>query len=219
MLFSMPLRSEINEHTAKLIVGLIAISLASIEYILTGGNVNSISESYYANGWARNIFVGFLFAIAAFMFTYNGKEPCQKLQMVLSKIAAFAALGVALFPCKCVTHQEIIPHIHGTSAAVMFSILAIFCYFFFLRAWGKNRMPARIRAVIYALCGVAIATSILILAIDHFSNGSISEKIKNLTFIFENVGLVSFGIAWFTAGGYFFLPEIKGEEIKNNSQG
>ena len=69
--------------------------------------------------------MGFLFAIAAFLLAYNG---LSRTEMFLSKAAAAAALGVALFPCECGGHPALVPYVHGASAAVMFLILAYFCY-------------------------------------------------------------------------------------------
>ena len=191
-----PKRAEIDEHTAKLIVGVIAISLASLTSFFSGEPIQSISASYHEGGWSRDIFVGFLFAIFAFLIAYNGKSITQK---VLSKIAAVAALGVAVFPCKCESNADVIPYAHGTFAAVMFIILAFFCYIFYRRAWSKGHLQARIRAYIYAVCGSTIVASILIIAIDNFTGGIISSKIDRLTFYGENAGLIAFGIAWLTA--------------------
>lgn len=201
-MFSNPAQSEINNHTSRLIVGFIAITLATITNILSGGGLESISASYYEGDWPRNIFVGFLFAISAFLFSYNG---VNKNQMLLSKVGALAALGVALFPCVCGGHHVCFPYVHGTSAAIMFTILAIFCRIFYKRARSKGHKEANIRAAIYATCGIAIVASILILAIDEFSGGAISKFIPRLTFIFENVGLVSFGIAWLTASRFIMF--------------
>ena len=191
-----PKQAEIDEHTAKLIVGVIALSLASLTSFFSGIPLQSISASYHAGGWSRDIFVGFLFAIFAFLVAYNGKSIPQK---VLSKIAAVAALGVAVFPCKCESDADVIPYAHGTFAAVMFFILAFFCYTFFQRAWSKGHLHARFRAYIYAICGIIIVASILIIATDNLSGGIISSKIIRLTFYGENAGLVAFGIAWLTA--------------------
>jgi len=191
-----PKRAEIDEHTAKLIVGVIAISLASLTSFFSGKPLQSISASYHEGGWSRDIFVGFLFAIFAFLIAYNGNSITQK---VLSKIAAVAALGVAVFPCKCESNADVIPYAHGTFAAVMFMILAFFCYIFFRRAWSKGHLQARIRAYIYAVCGSTIVASILIIAIDNYTGGIISSRIDRLTFYGENAGLIAFGIAWLTA--------------------
>jgi hypothetical protein len=193
---SSPRRAEIDEHTAKLIVGVIAISLASLTSYLSGKPLQSISASYHEGGWSRDIFVGFLFAIFAFLVAYNGKSIKEK---VLSKIAAVAALGVAVFPCKCESNAHVIPYAHGTFAAIMFMILAFFCYIFFRRAWRKGHIQARSRAYIYAICGTTIAASIAILALDNLSGGMIRSRINRLTFYGENAGLIAFGIAWLTA--------------------
>jgi len=206
-MFTDPVKSEIDEHTGKLIVGVIAISLASLTSYFSVDPLESISASYYDKFWARDIFVGFLYAISAFLLAYNGRS---KRQMVLSKIAAFSAIGVAMFPCKCGTHEEIIANVHGLSALTMFLILAIFCYTFFKRAKTKQSKQAKVRAYIYAVCGITIIISILILGYDNLSNHSISSKITRLTFYGENAGLIAFGIAWLTASR--MLPLLTGKE-------
>jgi hypothetical protein len=206
-MFARPKRPEIDHRTIKLIVGLIALTLANLTSFFAQSSITSISASYYEGGWSLNIFVGFLFAISAFLLAYNGQST---LEMVLSKLAAFAALGVAMFPCKCGDHPEIIPDVHGISAAIMFIILAFFCYGFFERARAKGHSQARARAYIYAVCGIAIVVAVLTLAIDHFSNGLISSKITRLTFYGERAALIAFGVSWLTASRT--LPLITSKE-------
>lgn len=206
-MFSSPKRAEIDHRTIKLIVGLIALSLANLTSFFAQASISSISASYYEGGWSQNIFVGFLFAISAFLLAYNGQSTRE---MVLSKVAACAALGVAMFPCKCGSHPEIIPNVHGASAAVMFVILTFFCFVFFARARNKAHSQAKLRACIYAVCGITIVAAILTLAIDHFSNGLISSKIVRLTFYGERAGLVAFGVSWLTASR--ILPVITSKQ-------
>src|SRR5215207_8691751 len=93
-----PVRDEIDHRTIKLIVGVVAISLPFLTSGFAGSTITSISASYYEGGWSQSIFVGFLFAISAFLMAYNGLTPSE---MALSKVAAGASLGVALFPCEC----------------------------------------------------------------------------------------------------------------------
>jgi hypothetical protein len=202
-----PERPEIDHHTIKLVVGLIALTLASLTSFFAQSPILSISASYYEGGWSLNIFVGFLFAISAFLLAYNGQSTRE---MVFSKLAAFAAVGVAMFPCKCGDHTEIIPNVHGISAATMFLILAFFCYEFFKRARDKGHPQARLRAYIYAVCGITIVAAILALAIDHVSNGLISSRIARLAFYGERTALIAFGISWLTASRT--LPVITSEE-------
>ena len=117
-----PGRYEIDHHTIKLVVGVIAITLASVTSYFSESAITSISASYHEGGWARDYFVGSLFAIFALLLAYNGETRAE---MLLSKIAAFAALGVVVFPCRCEIHEEIIPAVHGTSAAVLFRELRV----------------------------------------------------------------------------------------------
>ena len=206
-MFAIPKRPEIDHRTIKLIVGLIALSLASLTSFFAETPISSISASYYEDGWSRNIFVGFLFAIAAFLLAYNGQSTSE---MVLSKVAACAALGVAMFPCDCGGHPEIIRNVHGISALVMFAILAFFCLGFYERARSKGHSQARLRAYIYAVCGLTIVAAILVLTFDNFSDGLISAKIPRLTFYGERAGLIAFGISWLTASR--ILPVITSKE-------
>lgn len=195
-MLSAPRRHEIDHHTMKLIVGLIALSLPFLTSYLAGARITSISAAYYEGGWSQSIFVGFLFAIAAFLLAYNGRSTAET---VLSKVAAGAALGVALFPCKCGSHTELLPYVHEVSAATMFLILAYFCYTFFKRARNKRYPQAKVRAVIYALCAIAIVLSILVIFVDKLSGGIISARVTRITFYAEWTSLVAFGVGWLTA--------------------
>ncbi|MEO5560619.1 MAG: hypothetical protein ABIO49_11990 [Dokdonella sp.] len=195
-MFAAPKKEEIDHRTIKLIVGVIAISLAGLTSLFASTAIPSISDSYYEGGWSQSIFVGFLFAIAAFLLAYNGES---RTEMLLSKLAAVAALGVALFPCRCGTHSEFIPYVHAISAATMFLILAYFCSMFFRRAKDKGHPQAKARAGIYAACGIAILLSVIVLAIDNLFSESLSAHLPRLRFYGEATGLVAFGISWLTA--------------------
>jgi cation transport ATPase len=160
------------------------------------GLLTSISASYYEGGTSQAIFIGFLFAIAAFLLAYNG---FSRTDMLLSKLAAVAALGVALFPCGCDTHAEAVPYVHYISATTMFLILVYFCYSFYRIARSKGHKEANRRACVYVACGIAIILSILTIAFDKLSGGILSAKVPRLIFYGESTGLVAFGISWFTA--------------------
>lgn len=191
-----PEHQEIDHRTIKLIVGLIALSLAGLTSVFADNELTSISAAYYVGGWSESIFIGFLFAIAAFLLAYNGLTSAE---MILSKVAAAAALGIALFPCECNSYPALVPYVHGASAAVMFLILTYFCYAFFKRAQAKHYPQAHIRATIYIICGISILVSIVVLAIDNLSGHVLRDRIPRLVFYGEAVGLVAFGISWLTA--------------------
>src|SRR5262249_18216868 len=135
-------------------------------------------------------------AIAAFLVAYNG---FSKTDMLLSKLAAAAALGVAMFPCERDNHIEVIPYVHYISAATMFLILVYFCYSFYRRPLRNAHNEATRRACVYVVCGISIILSILTIAFDKLSSGILSSKVPRLIFYGESTGLVAFGVSWFTA--------------------
>lgn len=192
-----PRRPEIDEYAIKFLIGAIAILLPLIEYVLTHRSITSISASFWFVDtwpavWPRNIFVGFLFAIAAFLMAYNGKSERE---MWLTKIAAVAALGIAMYPCECGNpDNEIVPKVHVIAAGVMFAVLACFCWIFIQRALDKKSAHGMARAVIYGLCGVGMAVAIVLLLIS-----AATPADDALVFWGETIGLVSFGISWLTA--------------------
>lgn len=189
-------KHEIDHHILKLIVAVIALTLANLTALFSSTPIESISASYHEGGWARDIFVGFLFAVSAFLLAYNGSSTTE---MALSKVAAIAALGVAMFPCRCGDRAEIIPYVHAISAAIMFLVLAGFCAIFYSRARAKHRRTADLRAYIYALCGIVIVAAVAVLAFDGIAGGRISSSVERLTFYGERAGLMAFGISWLVA--------------------
>lgn len=191
-----PHRPEIDHRTMKLVVGVIAISLAGITSFFASSRITSISAAYYEAGWSQVIFIGFLFAIAAFLLAYNGYSRAQ---MIASKIAAISTLSVALFPCDCDGREPAVPYVHGASAAVTFAILAFFCYVFYRRAIVKVTPQAKSRAFIYASCGIVITIAILVLAIDNLLHGAIRAHIPRLTYYGERTALMAFGVSWLAA--------------------
>jgi uncharacterized membrane protein YozB (DUF420 family) len=182
-------------------VGVIALTLACLTAYFSSTPLPSISASYHEDGWSRDFFVGFLFAIAAFLFAYNGKD--WPLEMILAKLAALAAAAVALFPCDCGRNNEIIPYVHFVAAAVMFLILAAFCRLFYKRARVKRHRKADWRANIYAVCGIVIVLAVLVLGYDGLTGNSLSMKVPRLIFYGEAAGLVAFGVSWLVASRVF----------------
>lgn len=202
--------NEIDHHVLKFIVGITAIVLANLTVFLSGEALASISEAYHTGGWARDFFVGLLFAISAFLSAYNGSSV---LEMLLSKVAAAAALLVALFPCECGTGTELVPYLHYIAAAIMFVILACFCVIFYRRARAKGHREAVWRSYLYALCGVIIIIAMAVLAFDHIAGRPIGSKLTRLIFYGERAGLVAFGVSWLVASRALPLITAPSERI------
>ena len=104
-----------------------------------------------------------------------------------------------MFPCGCDGHAQIIPKVHYIAAAVMFSVLAVFCYFFYLRAWKKGWAQARVRGVLYVVCGSVIILAMVGMSVDHLMDDVLSNTFYQFTFYAEAAGLVAFGVAWLVA--------------------
>ena len=201
---------EIDHHVLKLIVAVIALFLANVTAFFSAVPLDSISEAYHQNGWARDFLVGSLFAISAFLLAYNGEEA---LEMVLSKIAGVAALGVALFPCRCDVYDEILPYVHYVSAAVMFIVLACLCGFFYKRAVRKGHREAIWRSWLYATCGMVIMLAVGVLGLDFFMDGALSARCDRLVFYGERTALFAFGISWLVASRVLPIITAKEERV------
>lgn len=197
-------RVEIDHRTIKLLVGVIAISLPIlVSWLAAPDPLTSISASYWVPHWPRSIFVGLLFANAAFLAAYNGRSTAE---MVASKIAAFAGFLIPMFPCGCDGNAQIIPGVHYLAAAAMFLVLAFFCWRFLRRAWDKKHLRAKARAAVYALCGLAILISIVALGVNGALHDRLSTVYPSFVYWFETTGLVAFGVSWLTAS--HVLPVI-----------
>ena len=208
-----PVTTEIDHHMIRLLVGLVALLIAGIANLLSGAPpIDSISQSYHRTDIARDMFVGLLFVIFALLISYNGETW---LEWGLSKAAAFSALGVALFPCACEGIQtSLISKIHYGSAAVMFIILAVFCYLFILRAKDKEFAQAKSRIIIYTLCCLAILTSVFLIGVNALQDGQLAKDyIPRLVYKFEAAALIAFGIAWLTASRTLPVITNKDERI------
>ena len=182
-------------------MGVIAVSLPIIVSVLAERSLSSISASYWTN--AQDMFVGLLFVVGSFLFAYNGHSLPES---IASKAASLAAVCVALFP----TAPDYYPTdfdsvVHHIAAAVLFSILAYFCFIPF-RKDVKNSVGRRARRNwIYLVCGW---TMILCMLVIFAANKMLSEEelIRlRIIYIGEAVALMAFGFAWIASGKVFRL--------------
>ena len=198
---------EIDFRTMKLMVALIALSLSGATLFFAEGPLISISHAYCSGGTSRDIFVGFLFAIAAIMTAHNGANRREK---IASKIAGVSAVGIALVPTACDTGAE--SPWHFAFAALMFAILAWFCWSFYQRTRIKpHQTQAQRRRVVYALCGIGILASMALIAV----NGLFDLWPEaNLSFYCEAAGLALFGVSWLIASHFLPYFEHPSERMK-----
>lgn len=187
-------RPELDHQALKFLIGLIAFLLPVLAPILSGSDIPSISDSYCDDGSGRDVFVGFLFAIASFMGAYNGPGEGWgwRADRILSRLASVAALGVALFPC-CTEGWRSATH-YG-AAVVMFVVLSVFCWIFFRRAREKANPEAKRRAAIYLVCLGVMVSALLAVGFGQLKSGGPSR----LVYWGETVALLAFGVSWLTA--------------------
>ena len=191
----------------RLIMGLIAFTLPFVVNLLSPTPLSSISASYHTE--ARDVFVGMLFIVAAFLWAYNGHT---KNQARASKVASLAAIFVALFPTNCETCQaDSTSNIHYIAAAVLFGTLAYFCFGPFREnTKGQGGKKGR-RSKIYFVCGLVMALCILSIGIGQMAVPDLTMKALKITYWAEAIALVAFGVAWIVAGK-IFSPLVDDEE-------
>ncbi len=165
------------------------------------GLESSLSSYYYTD--MRNVFVGSLCVIAAFLASCKGYDRRDE---IAGYLAGGCAIGVAFFPTTpdgCTTLRErIVGDVHYTFAAVLFLTLAYFCLCLF-KLTSPNGTPTRQklkRNSVYAVCGwtmlgcIAFMALLLVPAISNLIHCS------SRTFWLESTAIVSFGVAWLTKG-------------------
>jgi asparagine N-glycosylation enzyme membrane subunit Stt3 len=190
------MKQEIDHRTLKLVVAIVAFFLASVTSLLADGGIESISASYKHGGTARDVFVGALFAIAAFMAAYNGFGRTER---VLARVVAVAAVGVALFPGGSADDSGMVARVHTIASILMFLSLAGLCQVFRSRALRRNEKSADRRATLYAICALVMLAVMILVVIDHFTGGPIVHRIPRLVFYCEMLALLAFGVAWLAA--------------------
>jgi len=162
--------------------------------------LGSISAFYYTS--ANGVFVGSLFALAMFLFSYAGYEG-DLADRVLGKIACFAAIGVAMLPTHApppfpepLWWSGWMGKAHYAAAALLFSSFIAFAIWIFRRssAPSKSEMSPgkRKRNRVFLVCGLVMIASVLWIAIAAYTEHSI--------FLPEAIALVAFAISWLVKG-------------------
>lgn len=182
--------------TLRLLMGAMAFAIPIVVvYLAQPTALESISASYHTE--AQDAFVGMLFIVAAFLIAYRGRSPAQGLW---SKVGAVAAALVAICPTSTAAKPDVPSGpVHYSAAAILFLILAFFCYVFWKKTHESENPFKRRRAPIYAMCGIVMLASIVVIAA---ANWFFSETAKGLriTFWGEWIALWAFGVAWIVAG-------------------
>lgn len=201
--------SQIRSYVAlRKAVGWIGISLPIIlavgRILLEPENTKLFEESishYYHTGM-RDVFVGSMFAVALFLFFYNGPTEADN---IVGNIAALSAVGVALFRTTpaFLSEEQVdgLGTVHFICAGLFFTCLIIFSLYLFPRG-NRNEEETekrkRVKRRIFYTCGLIMISAVLTIAIyiQFFDNGN------HLPIVFwgEFVALIAFGFSWLTNG-------------------
>lgn len=187
--------------TLRRVIGLMGVLfpiILAIGCFLMSSSCTGIQESIsaYYGTIMRNVFVGVLFTIGWFLFSYKGYENADD---VAGDLACAFALGVALFP---VTSDEAwVRGAHLFFAASLFITLAYFSLALFTKSDGSPTPRKKTRNKIYRTCGwVMLACIGLILVFKVFLTDWIWLVNLKPTFWLETFALWAFGISWMTKG-------------------
>lgn len=152
----------------------------------------SISDYYGLR--TRDPFVGILFTIAWFLFTYRGYERRDD---IAGNLACFFALGVALFPNGGTDWEKAV---HFGAALALFLVLSYFSLFLFTKSGGSPTPEKRIRNRIYTSCGVSMLACIALVGLYYWRFKNTAVTAVKPVFWLESLALWAFGISWFVKG-------------------
>ncbi|MDP6633578.1 MAG: hypothetical protein QGG42_01600 [Phycisphaerae bacterium] len=192
-------RAIFDYRALRLLMGFIALALPLVVSLVSRERLSSISASYYTN--ARDVFVGMLCVVSAFLLAYNGHWLRES---IASKVASVAAVCVAVFPTSPAGGgYSMTSWVHFGSATVLFSTLAYFCLGPFRKNTKGQSGKKGVRSKVYLVCGSTMIAcmAVMLAAISFLSR----EVITTWRIIYwgEATALVAFGAAWIVAGKYF----------------
>ena len=169
--------------------------------------LTSVSAYYYTGAVAA--FVGILFALALFLFTYGGYRGYLA-DRVVGKVGGFCALGVALFPTQAPGGlaepswwRGATMTIHYLSATSLFLVFIVFSLWLFRKTGvpegGELSPGKRQRNRVYLICGLVMVANVLWAGSSYFTGAPI--------FWAEILALWAFAVSWLVKG-YAHRPVI-----------
>jgi hypothetical protein len=193
----------------QLAVGIIAVllPLVLIGFSLIDGEwQGSISDYYYTR--VGNYFVGTLCALAVFFLSYNYRPlPGHYRDMLMSRGASVAALGVAFFPttsdiATASRGAKTVAFVHLVCAGTLFALLAGFCLLMFTKSSGAMTPRKAQRNMVYRICGVVILAAMLGVGVSNLLH---APDEWNTLFWLESICVWAFGFSWLVKGGFLNL--------------
>jgi membrane-associated phospholipid phosphatase len=166
----------------------------------------SISDYYYTP--MRNLYVGSLWSIAAFLASTRGYDLRDE---ITGYLAAACALGVAVCPSFNPRSNSYTPQdfafglIHTAFAGLMYLVLAYVCIFLFRKSSPERPFTHRKRdrnriygasGLIMVACMIAMVSLTILTTVER-------RHPSHWLFWCESLALCAFGVAWLTKGEGF----------------
>ncbi len=184
--------------TLRRVVGVLGMALPVVVavwgFVLQRGLHLLPSISDYYSLRTRDAFVGILFTIAWFLYTYRGYDRKDDLA---GDWAGLFALGVALSPNSGTPLEQIL---HYLSATGLFLVLAYFSAVLFTKSGGSPTPRKLIRNHVYRACGLAMLLCIALIALYQATLTGTPVARLNPVFWLEALALWAFGVSWFVKG-------------------
>jgi hypothetical protein len=201
---------DLSARAHRQLIGYLGLLLPILLYLLAGLRstkglepwklLTSVSAYYYTGG--IGIFIGVLFALSLFLFSYRGYEG-EKVDRFLGKVAGIAALGVPLFPTepplellKPSWWTPIMDKLHLISATVLFGSFILFALWLFRKSrisrFRDRPKEKRTRDTVCLFCGIAMILSMIW--------AGVASVLKAPIFWPETVAIEAFGVSWLTKG-------------------
>ncbi len=180
------------------------IILGIAMYFFDKDNYIQDSISDYYGTELRDIFVGFLFVLGFFLFSYKGyKTPERGIfynDNFYANLGGIFALLVAIFPTT--SECDTVRKIHLTSAVLLFAVFTYFCLVIFRRgvAISAQTKMKKIRNKFYFWCGILIIIFVVGAGLSFFLMDEETRRKTDIIFWCETFALWVFGGSWLIKG-------------------
>ena len=198
----------ISYLTLRKVVGILGMALPFVVFL--GGkfifktDIQSSISSYYYTGM-RDVFVGILWTIGFFLYSYRGYGPIDN---ITGNLACVFAVMVSLFPTTAdgaaSRAEEVVGTVHLVFAALFFLTLSYFSLALFPKTNLNKQFTLQKaqRNIVYKVCGYVMLACIVLMAIYKFW---VEDAVPGLrayepVFWLEATAIFVFGVSWFTKG-------------------
>lgn len=208
---------DLSHRAHRRLIGYLGLVLPFVLLALSGARpteglapwevLDSVSAYYYTGAVAA--FLGILFALALFLFTYGGYKGYQ-VDRAIGSVGGACALGVALFPTAAPGGllepswwSPAARTIHYVSATGLFLVFIVFSLWLFRKTKeppGKALPKSkRRRNRVYLICGLVMVGAVLWAGSSYFTGAPI--------FWAESIALWAFAVSWLVKG-YAHRPVV-----------